>query len=90
VWACRGEARQSEDGSVAKLIMKAQNDIGVKMSDKLHLQFFFTCVRCGEMICSTGIANNYHYPLWFIKNPIIPADEGYLCNACANGSGQCA
>jgi hypothetical protein len=45
--------------------MTVQQDIGVKMSDKLHLQFFFTCVRCGEMICSTGIANNYHYPLWF-------------------------
>ena len=69
--------------------MKVQIDIGIKMRDRIHLQLFFACARCGEMICSTGIANNYHYPLWFIQNPIIPTDEGYMCNACANGSGQC-
>jgi hypothetical protein len=69
--------------------MTVQQDIGVKMRDRIHLELFFLCCRCGESICSTGIANDYHYPLWFIKNPVIPTDEGYLCNACAKESGQC-
>jgi hypothetical protein len=64
--------------------MTVQNEIGVKMTDRVHLQLFFHCCRCGESICSTGIANDYHYPLWFFENPIIPADEGYVCSECAN------
>jgi hypothetical protein len=66
--------------------MKLQNYIGVKMRDKLHLQLFFECSRCGESICSEGTASDYHFPCWFIKNPIIPAGKGYLCSECAKAS----
>jgi hypothetical protein len=68
--------------------MKVQNDIGVRVMDRLHLQLFFQCCRCGESICSTGIANDYHFPRWFFENPIVPADEGYVCSECANGGGR--
>jgi hypothetical protein len=43
--------------------MTVQQDIGVKMRDRIHLQLF---------------------PLWFIKDPIFPAEEGYVCSECAN------
>ena len=66
--------------------MTVQNDIGVKMTDRVHLELFFQCCRCGESICSTGIANDYHYPGWFFENPIIVADEGYVCSECANAA----
>jgi hypothetical protein len=63
--------------------MKVQSDIGIKMRDRIHLELFFLCCRCGESICSTGIANDYHYPLWFIKDPIFSAEDGYVCSECA-------
>ena len=69
--------------------MTVQQDIDVRMRDGLHLLLFFQCCRCGQSVCATGTANNYHYPVWFIKNPIIPANEGFLCNACANGWYKC-
>ena len=65
--------------------MKLENDIGVKMRDKLHLQLFFTCVRCCEAICSTGIANNYHYPLWYVDRPISYTEDGLVCDRCRKG-----
>ena len=62
--------------------MTVQQDIGVKMKDDLHLQLFFACARCGKMICSTGIANNYHYPLWYVDSPIGYTEEGLVCDRC--------
>jgi len=68
--------------------MTAQLDINVKMMGKVHLQLFFECCRCGESVCATGIANDYHYPLWFLEKPIVPADKGYLCSECAGETNQ--
>ena len=62
--------------------MAVKQNIDVTMQDELHLLIFFGCVRCGETICSTGIANNYRYPMWFIEEPLVPVDEGYVCDAC--------
>ena len=70
--------------------MTVPKNIDVTMQDELHLLIFFACARCGEMICSTGIANNYRYPMWFIEKPLVPVDEGYVCSRCANGSGEFA
>lgn len=63
--------------------MAVPKNIDVTMQDELHLLIFFACARCGEMICSKGIANNYRYPMWFIKKPIVPVGGGYVCDVCA-------
>jgi hypothetical protein len=68
--------------------MTVQNDIGVKMRDKLHLQLFFYCCKCGESICSTGIANDYHFPQWYVDSPIGFTDEGLVCYSCQKGAGN--
>jgi hypothetical protein len=65
--------------------MAVKKNIDVTMQDELHLLIFFACARCGEMICSKGIANNYRYPMWFIEKPIVPADDSYFCYSCAKG-----
>jgi hypothetical protein len=40
------------------------------------------------MICSTGIANNYHYPLWYVDSPIGYTEEGLICDGCQKGAGK--
>jgi len=66
--------------------MTIQNHIGVKMRDKLHLQLFFVCCRCGESICSTGVANDYNYPQWYVGKPIGFTDDGFVCYNCRKGA----
>jgi hypothetical protein len=62
--------------------MNVQSDIGVKMSGKIHLQLFFQCSRCGESICLTGVANDYHYPQWYVGEPLSCTEEGLVCYEC--------
>ena len=66
--------------------MTVQRNISVKLKGELHLELYFECAGCGEMICSTGIANDYHYPQWYVGNPISFTEEGLVCYSCLKGA----